>query len=90
MKKETVNDEPEAKGLADFEKQLQDQIQPIMPNTFFKNSLKDRLAQSNVFQRRKEVGAWLVFWFSVAMLGMVVIGVLRLICGQRGCKGGKA
>ena len=57
--------------VKDLEERLGQQVYRVSPNPDFRSTLKDHLKASNIYQRRREIGA---IW--VASLGLTLFAVL--------------
>jgi hypothetical protein len=57
--------------VKDLEERLGQQVYRVSPNPDFRAALKDHLKASNIYQRRREIGA---IW--VASLGLTLFAVL--------------
>jgi hypothetical protein len=79
MKKiETEGTLPELEAL---EKRLEERIALIPPSPFFRISLKDRLENSKIYARRRELGAtWVAslgLSLVLALVGMLIYAIAR-------------
>ena len=63
--------------LSGFERQLAQQMERYTPEPIFVQDLKDRLVSSQVFKRRREIGA-----IVVASLGLLFVAALAFSLGQ--------
>ncbi|MFZ3151364.1 MAG: hypothetical protein WA116_06750 [Anaerolineaceae bacterium] len=88
MNKTKASDETGAEELEDFEKHLESKFHPVLPNIYFKSALKDKLAQSNIYQKRKETASWWALWLGVSLLGVILVEIGILIHRNRLRRGG--
>jgi len=66
-----VEEENGSTVVKDLEERLGQQVYRVSPNPDFRSTLKDHLKASNIYQRRREIGA---IW--VASLGLTLFLVL--------------
>jgi len=66
-----VEEENGSTVVKDLEERLEQQVYRVSPNPDFRSALKDHLKASNIYQRRREIGA---IW--VASLGLTLFLVL--------------
>ena len=66
-----VEEENGSTEVKDLEERLGQQVYRVSPNPDFRAALKDHLKASNIYQRRREIGA---IW--VASLGLTLFLVL--------------
>lgn len=68
--------------LSQFEDQLAQQLSYLTPDSRFVEDLRDRLVSSEVFQRRREIGAVVVSSLSIFFLGALAFSVVQLVKKQ--------
>ncbi len=78
----------EPANLDAFAGEVAGRLSPVRPNYFFRSALKERLARSKIYARRKAAGALSVMWLIAALVAVVVGELIYLAasgCRKRGC-----
>ena len=65
--------------LSGFEQRLAQQLEHNMPDSFFVQDLKQRLVSSQVFKRRREIGATVVACLALLFTATLVFSLSQLI-----------
>ncbi len=68
--------------LSQLEDQIAQQLNFLTPDSRFVEDLRDRLVSSQVFQRRREIGAVVVSSLSIFFLGALAFSVMQLVKKQ--------
>jgi hypothetical protein len=78
----------EPANLDAFAGEVAGRLSPVRPDSFFRSALKERLARSKIYARRKAAGALSVIWLIAALVAVVVGELIYLAasgCRKRGC-----
>ena len=65
--------------LSGFEQHLAQQLEHNVPDSFFVQDLKQRLVSSQVFKRRREIGATVVACLALLFTATLVFSLSQLI-----------
>lgn len=63
--------------LAAFEAALKNEVHAVTPNAFFRDALRDNLLGSQIFARRRQLGAALVVSLGVLLSGVTIFGIVE-------------